>query len=172
MNFHDDLNRHNILIDDQGSISAVVDWECISALPLSIACQYPSLLQGKPIKSQYEDKNREVPDLYWENLENYELTQLLFEFLEEMRKFQPGWVEVFESSQRQRDFVLAVEGADDPFMLRRIFSWLRDLESGVNSLQGLEERIDSGALRNLNPGFCIGLEISCYYENKISRSPP
>lgn len=34
------------------------------------------------------------------------------------------------SSQRQRDFALVVEAADDPFMIRRILAWLHDLETG------------------------------------------
>lgn len=63
-----------------------------------------------------------------------------------MRRLQPGWVKVYESSQQQRDFVLAVEGADDSFMIRSILSWLSDVESGVNDVRGLEERIDSGTL--------------------------
>ncbi|KAI0149256.1 phosphotransferase enzyme family-domain-containing protein [Pestalotiopsis sp. NC0098] len=47
--FHDDLNRHNILVDDEiGELTAVVDWECISALPLWVACRYPSFIDGKP----------------------------------------------------------------------------------------------------------------------------
>jgi hypothetical protein len=147
--FHDYLSRHNILVDENGMLSAVVDWECVSVLPVSIACKYPPFLQGKPlhfepIKSQYENEKGEVADPYWEYL--YELTQLRHLFLEEMRKLQPGWVRVFESSQRQRDFVLAVEAADDPFMIRRILSWLSDLESGADNVKGLEERIDSGTL--------------------------
>ncbi|KAJ9148455.1 Kinase-like protein [Pleurostoma richardsiae] len=150
--FHDDLNRHNILIDEKGALAAVVDWECISALPLPVACQYPAFLQGKPnhtepIKSQYQhDENGEVNELYWEHLEFWELTQLRRFFLDEMRKIQPRWVDIFASSQRQRDYVLAVEASDDVFMLRRLLSWLNDLESGAPDVQGLEERIDSASL--------------------------
>ncbi|KFA77556.1 hypothetical protein S40288_05753 [Stachybotrys chartarum IBT 40288] len=148
MLYHDDLNRHNILINEDGTLSAVVDWECIPFLPLSIACQYPPFLQGKPhdvepIQAQYEDESGEVAELYWEHLENYELTQLRRLFLEKMRKLQPGWVEIFMSSQRQRDFALAVEAADDPFMIRRILAWLHDLETGGADVLGLEERIDN-----------------------------
>lgn len=136
MIFHYDLNQHNILINENGSLDAVVDWECVSFMPLSIACQYPSFLEGKPnstkpIKDQWQDEDGELPELYWENLEYYELTKLRSFFLEEMRILQPGWVEVFESSQRQRDFVFAVEASDDPFMFRRILSWLKDLELGA-----------------------------------------
>ncbi|KAL0943135.1 uncharacterized protein CTRU02_201021 [Colletotrichum truncatum] len=152
MIFHDDLSRHNILIDENGLLSAVVDWECVSTLPLSIACQYPSFLQGhtldtEPIKSKYQhDEDGEVTELYWEHLENYELTQLRRVFLEEMQKLQPGWVKVFYSSKRQRDYVLALEAFDDLFMIRRILSWLEDVESEKSVFPGLEDRIDAGTL--------------------------
>ncbi|GKT54219.1 kinase-like protein [Colletotrichum tofieldiae] len=150
--FHDDMNRHNILVDEAGALTAVVDWECVSALPLYAACQYPPFLQGKPldvepIKSKYQhDENGNVAELYWEHLEDYELTQLRRLFLAEMQKLQPGWVSIFNSSQRQRDFDLAVSSCDDPFMIRRIMGWLSDLESGAEGFQGLEERIDSSSM--------------------------
>ncbi|EFX03863.1 hypothetical protein CMQ_791 [Grosmannia clavigera kw1407] len=34
MLFHDDLSQHNILISEDGALTAVVDWECVSTLPL------------------------------------------------------------------------------------------------------------------------------------------
>lgn len=152
MILHDDLSRHNILVNEDGILTAVVDWECISALPLWIACQFPSILQGKPlderpIKSRYRhDENGKVAELFWEHLENYELTQLRRLFLEEMRRLQPTWVEIFESSQRQRDFDLAVTSCDDSFLIRRIRNWLDDMDSGAENSQGLEERIDNASL--------------------------
>ncbi|KAK9312694.1 hypothetical protein V1522DRAFT_440129 [Lipomyces starkeyi] len=152
MIYHDDMSRHNILVNEDGILTAVVDWECISALPLWIACQFPPILQGKPldkepIKSKYQhDENGEVVELYWEHLENYELTQLRHLFLEEMQRLQPTWVEIFKSSQRQRDFDLAVTNCDDSFLIRRIRNWLNDMDSGVENFQGLEERIDNASL--------------------------
>lgn len=47
MIFHDDLSRHNILIEDK-KLSGVLDWECVSALPLWRACDYPSFLHNRP----------------------------------------------------------------------------------------------------------------------------
>lgn len=45
--FHDDLSFQNILIDDDGKMVAVIDWECVSALPLWRACQFPAFLEGR-----------------------------------------------------------------------------------------------------------------------------
>ncbi|KAK9319193.1 phosphotransferase enzyme family-domain-containing protein [Lipomyces orientalis] len=152
MIYHDDMSRHNILVNEDGILTAVVDWECVSALPLWIACQFPPILQGKPldrepIKSKYQhDENGEVAELYWEHLENYELTQLRHLFLEEMQRLQPTWVEIFESSQQQRDFDFAVTNCDDSFLVRRIRNWLNDMDSGVENFRGLEERIDNASL--------------------------
>ncbi|ELR04706.1 hypothetical protein GMDG_01564 [Pseudogymnoascus destructans 20631-21] len=30
MLFHDDLSQHNILVDDGGALTGVLDWECVS----------------------------------------------------------------------------------------------------------------------------------------------
>ena len=48
MLFHDDLSKHNILINDEGALTGVVDWECVSALPRWKACYYPAFLVGRP----------------------------------------------------------------------------------------------------------------------------
>jgi aminoglycoside phosphotransferase (APT) family kinase protein len=152
MILHDDLSRQNTLVDDHGNLTAVVDWECISAVPLWSACQIPSFLQGKlrdeePVKAQYEhDEDGEVDEHFWEHLDDYELTQLRRVFLAEMKKLQPEWVEIFESSQRQRDFDLAVSGCSDEFLIRRIREWLDDMEKGVKDFEGLKERIDNDSL--------------------------
>jgi len=63
-----------------------------------------------------------------------------------MREQQPRWVEIFESSQRQRDFDLAVTNCGDSFSIRRICNWLKDMDSGVENFQGLEERIENASL--------------------------
>lgn len=42
--YHDDLSMQNILVDEAGNLTAVIDWECVSALPLWRACQIPALL--------------------------------------------------------------------------------------------------------------------------------
>ena len=69
--FHDDLSQHNILVDHNGTLTGVVDWECVSALPLWKACYYPYFLEGRPRKER-PDQNRYQPadpdTLYWEHL--------------------------------------------------------------------------------------------------------
>ncbi len=116
-------------------------------LPVSSCSSAGKRLDEQPIKDKYQrDENGEVVALYWEQLQNYELTQLRRIFLSEMKRRQPRWVEIFESSQRQRDFDLAVTGCGDSFLIRRICNWLNDIDSGAESFQGLEERIDNASL--------------------------
>lgn len=45
--WHDDLGLHNILIDELGNITAVIDWECVSPLPLWRAIRMPKFLWGR-----------------------------------------------------------------------------------------------------------------------------
>lgn len=39
--FHGNLSRHNILVDDSGTLTGVVTWECVLALPFWKTCKYP-----------------------------------------------------------------------------------------------------------------------------------
>lgn len=148
----DDLNKQNIIVDVAGSLYGVVDWEGVSACPLSIACQYPGFLDGKdtttkPVTSSYmHDENGKVNELYWEHLEFWELHQLRILFMDTMQALQPRWVEVFNKSQRQRDFYIAIWTYDNPLNRKRLLKWLSDLESGIPNVMGLEERIHNSIL--------------------------
>jgi hypothetical protein len=73
-------------------------------------------------------------------LENYELT-LRGVFMDTMRALEPGWVDVFEKTQRERDFNYAVRSCDNVFDVRVIREWIEDVTSG-NNHEGLCERID------------------------------
>jgi hypothetical protein len=44
--FHDDLSTRNILVDENGVVTAVLDWELASVFPLYKACQLPKFLDG------------------------------------------------------------------------------------------------------------------------------
>ncbi|XHF98727.1 hypothetical protein AWENTII_002266 [Aspergillus wentii] len=39
---HEDLSSRNILVHDNGELAAILDWECVSALPLWKACYFPA----------------------------------------------------------------------------------------------------------------------------------
>lgn len=58
--YHHDLHLNNILVDEQGKITAVLDWECVSALPLWVTSIFPKFLEGpvredQPQRDHYMD---------------------------------------------------------------------------------------------------------------------
>ncbi|KAJ4410678.1 hypothetical protein N0V82_009157 [Gnomoniopsis sp. IMI 355080] len=96
---NDDLNLNNILVDDEGNITAIVDWECVSALPIWMAVRMPDFIrvggrEEEPKREGYADAspqgslhsgndectndldNEGKNELYWIHLMEYESTQL------------------------------------------------------------------------------------------------
>lgn len=153
MLFHEDLSMQNIMVDENGRLTAVIDWECVSAVPLWRACQLPALLEGpdreeKPNRETYaadsdeevaEDAdgldNEGVTDLYWEHLLEYEITQLRQLFLAEMLKAQPNWVAIMNENSLKADFEKAVYNCDNRMAFKIIRRWLDALVLGdVRSL--------------------------------------
>jgi hypothetical protein len=153
MLFHDDLSMQNIMVDDDGQLTAVIDWECVSAMPLWRACQVPALLdqrsrEEKPDKETYAaDSNEEdakdhdgldnegMTDLYWEHVLEYEMTQLRKLFLTEMQKTQPEWVAIMRDNGLKADFEMAVHKCDSGMAFKRIKRWIDALVLGdVRSL--------------------------------------
>jgi hypothetical protein len=110
-------------------------------------CNYSAFLEGpirrtEPDRATYDHEEDGQPcDLYLEHLENYELTLLRGVFMDTMRALEPGWVDVFEKTQRERDFNYAVRSCDNVFDVRVIREWIEDVTSG-NNHEGLCERID------------------------------
>ena len=133
---HSDLGAHNILVSKEGHLTAVLDWECVSAVPLWKACNLPKIFDRKsklqmPVESGYgREENGEVDDLYWMDLEAYEKTQMRAIFLETIGDLEPEWLKTYQSSQKHREFASVVEDCDDVLSIRRILHWLKDLETG------------------------------------------
>lgn len=151
--FHDDLSMQNIMVDESGRLTAVIDWECVSAVPLWRACQLPQLLEGrtrdeKPDKEDYapdsEEEDEEdddglddegITDLYWEHLLEYEQTQLRKLFVKEMEKIQPEWVAIMKQSTLKADFEKAVHSCDNGWRFKIVRRWVDALVAGdVQSL--------------------------------------
>ncbi|CAI7643739.1 unnamed protein product [Penicillium bialowiezense] len=150
---HDDLSRHNILVDESGNLSGVLDWECVSALPLWKSCYYPTFLQEPPRRSEpdrsrygggpYDPTNGEPSDLYLEHLWEYQATLLRDVFIDEMKRLDAEWVTVFNESVSKRDFEIAVHNCDNDFVVGHIDTWLDDLTTGgLEGLRSLRDRID------------------------------
>lgn len=153
---HDDLSSQNILVSDAGDLTAVLDWECVSALPVWKACDYPEFLkdkirQEKPEVGHYEPGEHGEPnELYWEHLLDYEVTLLRDVFIEKMKIIEPAWGDVFNISERERDFDNSLENCDNVFAARHIRAWVDDITAGVDGPRSLCDRIDGVLTRSIH----------------------
>ncbi|CAI7617978.1 unnamed protein product [Penicillium glandicola] len=145
--FHDDVSGHNILVDDNGELTGLLDWECVSAVPIWKACDYPDFLDerlrlSKPDIENYKRKDGEEPDeMYFEHLWHYETTLLRDIFINEMRRWDAGWVEIFDTSQVKRDFDYAVQYCDSAVSTRNIEAWIGDMTAGISNPRSMDDRI-------------------------------
>lgn len=134
MIFHADLSQNNIMLDDKGDIIGILDWECVSAMPLWKACYYPRFLHGSPRREKpnienYDRGNPEPGTAYWEHLDAYETTILRDVFMEEIRRLDPGWAAVFDASGFQRDYGAAVQHLQNPIWFGVIQDWIEEAAS-------------------------------------------
>lgn len=149
--WHDELSLMNLMVDDRGRITAVIDWECVSTMPRWVAAQMPEFLKGaerkeKPNRDRYTDvsdkgsdmsvgdgledslDNEGKTELYWIHLMEYEQTQLRKVYTERMRRLRPDWdVEVAEGRLKV-DFLEAVAKCGGGFYLKRIEQWADAVE--------------------------------------------
>jgi hypothetical protein len=146
------MSENNILIGEDETLSRVIDWEAVCVVPLWMACDYPHFLMSGPLDVEpnpCDFPGGEENEYYHGLWVEYELTRLRGVFLDEMRKLQPGWVQVYASSQRERDFELAVSSFDDPIHMWKALRWLEDVESGKEDIMSLEYRIDNDIPNNV-----------------------
>ncbi|KAJ5158861.1 Aminoglycoside phosphotransferase [Penicillium coprophilum] len=147
MIFHQDLSRHNILVDKDGELTGVLDWECVSALPLWKGCTYPSFLDQRPRYSEPDignydrEANGELDELYFAHLWEYEATLLRDIFLHEMQNLDAEWMEVFDRSLVKRDLDFAVYHCDSGIYAGKINAWIEDITAGVRNPRSLRDRI-------------------------------
>ncbi|KAL7951076.1 phosphotransferase enzyme family domain-containing protein [Trichoderma barbatum] len=130
---HHDLNLNNILVNEQGEITAVLDWECVSALPLWMLAKMPKFLDGQPREDEpqrnsYADETPEEAakeadkrndphyldnegknELYWIHKLEYEKTQLRKVYKARLTELCLEWA---EESPLKNDFYEAVSQCD------------------------------------------------------------
>lgn len=149
---HDDLSLSNILVNKEGDITAVIDWECVSAMPLWMATKMPRFLEGsireeEPKRQDYADESNNGSDaagdseddeldnegkngLYWIHLMEYEKTQLRRVYNARMRQLREGWDAEVEDGALREDFVGAVARCSQGFYLKKIGQWISAIENG------------------------------------------
>lgn len=148
---HDDLNLHNILVNEQGEITAVVDWECVSAMPMWMATKTPEFLVGErreeePIRDIYANEvptestgarnegdvddldNEGKNQLYWIHLMEYETTQLRAVYEASLRQLWPDWP--LEEDHIKVDFFEAVLQCSSGIFVKKVDRWVDNIERG------------------------------------------
>ncbi|KAK4158978.1 phosphotransferase enzyme family-domain-containing protein [Cladorrhinum sp. PSN259] len=155
--WHDDLSLKNIMVDDQGKVTGVIGWECVSALPRWMACQMPAFLRGAgrttkpdrqcytnvsqsqsstaeslPSQGQEDDEwtldNEGKTELYWIHLMEYEQTNLRKIYYDRMRQLRPEWDKEVEESELKVDFLGAVSRCGTQFYPVRVEQWADAIE--------------------------------------------
>lgn len=150
---HDDLSLDNILVDDDGAITAIIDWECVSAVPLWFATRMPKFLLGpdreeSPDRDGYMDDDEEMEaakrlregndyldsegknPLYWYHLMEYERTELRKLYTDRLSELCPAWGREFADSGLKRDFYEAIFRCADRWRLIRIDDWVGEIWEG------------------------------------------
>ncbi|KAK0658522.1 hypothetical protein QBC41DRAFT_237927, partial [Cercophora samala] len=113
--YYHDLHLNNILVNEEGEITAVLDWECVSAMPLWMSTKVPKFLdeptrEEEPQRDRYADETPEEaaaaaerlhdPDyldnegknsLYFIHQMEYEATQLRKVYEATLRRLWPEW---------------------------------------------------------------------------------
>jgi hypothetical protein len=130
--WHDDLSQSNIFCSEDGTITAILDWEATSCLPLWTAYYLPQLLQGADYTTEPVPP-ADLPDavgtedpLYQDRLLMWQQTKLRATYIESMREMWPEWEGEYKSTKRhsQRDFRTAVELCDSEWSWNMISKWL------------------------------------------------
>jgi aminoglycoside phosphotransferase (APT) family kinase protein len=115
--YHHDLSANNILVNSQGDLIGIIDWECTIAAPAWLSFQLPEFLEGPSVPlaaapdllpAAYHD-DADAVAAYEEQVHEYEVAQLRRFFLQEMARVEPPWIEVFKRESTRRDVLVAIE---------------------------------------------------------------
>ncbi|RMJ15864.1 hypothetical protein CDV36_004444 [Fusarium kuroshium] len=110
--FHQDLRLENMLVDEKGVITAVLDWEFAPATPRWLATIMPEFLRGaeklpEPIPGvrgfidDMVSANEPLRSFYWLYPMEYEREQLEKVYKDRMRELRPTWdAEVADSASK------------------------------------------------------------------------
>lgn len=148
--WHEDLNLNNILVDDEGKITAIVDWECVSALQIWMAGNMPEFLidggrQEEPKREDYMDEtplgsfasehddtddldNEGKNRLYWIHLMEYEVTRLQEVYDAKLRQLWPD--RPVKDERVKLDFLDAILQCSVGFGLKKVGTWADSIERG------------------------------------------
>ncbi|KAI1813605.1 phosphotransferase enzyme family-domain-containing protein [Poronia punctata] len=134
---HDNLSLDNILVDENGVLMGVIDWQCIPCLPVHDSCQFPSFLQQMHDRFQEPTGHLYVIDAgepphpaYFRDLRRFEMTKLRRLYIEEMLDLDSEFVVTWrrDANADLRDYEAAVQNCDNEFIADLLEEWVNVLE--------------------------------------------
>ena len=146
---HYDTSGYNVLVDREGRLTALLDWDGVSTVPLWKACQMPEFLMSRYIdelgesKLERNDQDCIATRMSRDEAISLEKTQLRASFLTEMERIEPQWVEIHKTSRRLADFEKAVQLCDSLFVSDLVNEWLSNIEQG-KECWSLQQRLLEG----------------------------
>lgn len=144
--YHQDLHLDNILVNEEGKITAIIDWECVSAMPLwMLAPLVPKFLdeparEEEPIEAVYANKPADERadsedteySLYYIHLMEWEATQLRKVYkarLSELCRERPLAKYLSDDFHGEIDLIQAVSICDG-IWVKKVGRWVDSMEKG------------------------------------------
>ncbi len=133
---HYDTSGYNVLVDEEGSLTALLDWDGVSTVPLWKACEMPEFLMSRFIDEIGDDKRACIDgdcigsQISKDEAISLEKMQLRTAFLVEMERIEPDWAQIHRTSAILADFEAAVHLCDSLFRSDVVDEWLHDIEQG------------------------------------------
>jgi len=135
--FHNDVSRKNIMVNSEGQLQALLDWECVSTCPRWKTHQFPQFLISQPreekpdldMYAEYEEDGS-LNEVLIQHVTEYECTQLRRVFADKMDNLVKGWSSELESGQPKRDFEESIDNCDGGFGTQNVEVWLNRFEEG------------------------------------------
>jgi len=144
--WHHDLSLTNIMITRRYDLDAIIDWECISTIPIWATTTPPSFIRGRdrhdePDPDNYHQAkapvdrwgrdNEGMSEKYWDDLMDYENTVLRDHYDSYMRRHNRGWKKPLKQKERLKsDFLNAINLCRCQDYGGILKEWIDELEAG------------------------------------------
>ncbi|MCJ1281612.1 hypothetical protein MMC26_000932 [Xylographa opegraphella] len=154
---HDDISTMNILVDDVGLPTALLDWEHVGFRPLRLHPSYPRMLEGYRGVDMYDDpldsawRFQDPPsDLDWKNLydniEDIVATNLRGVYRRELERLLSPMADIFEIEDKfESDLRNYVHSPFKGPELLRWIEWVQEPDEEKDTTHA-DEAIDEGKI--------------------------
>ena len=144
--WHDDLSLSNMITGEDGNLNGIIDWECVSTIPIWAATDTPSFLRsqdrhGEPRPERYLRRaptvdiygrdDEGLDDKYWRDLEDYEFTILRAHY-DSCRRHHNPWCknDLPKDEKLKYDFLDAINLCRAQDLGGAVDDWIDELEEG------------------------------------------